>query len=118
MITGAHSIIYSSDAEADRHFFRDILGFPYVDVGDGWLIFSLPPSEVAVHPDDEGGRHELFLMCDDLAAFIEEMDRHRIACEPVQSQEWGLLTYLTLPGGGKLGAYQPRHARPESAPVP
>lgn len=87
MITGAHSIIFSRDAEADRGFFRDVLGFPHVNEGDGWLIFALPPSEVAVHPADEGGRQELFLMCDDIEASIKEMARHGIACEPVQSQD-------------------------------
>ena len=118
MITGAHSIIFSRDAEADRQFFRDVLRFPHVDVGDGWLIFALPPAEMTVHPADESGKHELFLMCDDILALIDEMARHGIACEPVQSQDWGLLTYLPLPGGGNLGVYQPRHARPESAPAP
>jgi hypothetical protein len=118
MITGAHSIIFSRDAEADRQFFRDVLRFPHVDVGDGWLIFALPPAEMAVHPADESRKHELFLMCDDILALIDEMARHGIACEPVQSQDWGLLTYLPLPGGGNLGVYQPRHARPESAPDP
>jgi len=114
MISGAHSIVYSRDAEVDRRFFRDVLAFPPVDVGEGWLIFALPPAELAVHPDDEGGRHELFLMCDGISAFVAEMARHGIACEPVQSLDWGLLTYLTLPGGGKLGVYEPRHARPKS----
>jgi catechol 2,3-dioxygenase-like lactoylglutathione lyase family enzyme len=112
MIVGAHSIIFSKDPEADRRFFRDVLRFPNVDVGDGWLIFALPPSEVAVHPADEGGRHELFLMCDDIEALIEDMARHGVPCEPVQEQDWGRLTYITLPGGGNLGIYQPRHARP------
>jgi hypothetical protein len=116
MITGAHSIIYSTDAEADRRFFRDVLGFPNVDVGEGWLIFALPPAEVAIHPADESSRHELFLMCGDIGAFTSEMGHHGIACEPVQSQDWGLVTYLRLPGGGKLGVYEPRHARPVSAP--
>ena len=118
MITGAHSIIFSRDAEADRRFFRDVLGFPHVDVGDGWLIFAWPPAEVTVHPADQSGKHELFLMCDNVEAFIDEMARRGIACEPVQSQDWGLLTHLSLPGGGNLGVYQPRHARPESAPAP
>ncbi len=114
MIVGAHSIIYSADPEADRGFLRDVLGLPSVDVGEGWLIFGLPPAEVAVHPSDENGVHELFLMCDDVKAFVAEMKRHRIACGPVQSQGWGLLTNVALPGGGKLGVYQPRHARPQA----
>jgi hypothetical protein len=117
MIVGAHSIIYSADAEADRAFLRDVLRLPSVDVGDGWLIFGLPPAEVAMHPGDENDVHELFLMCDDVKAFIAEMKKHGVACGPVQSQGWGLLTQLTLPGGGKLGVYEPRHARPESMSV-
>ncbi|HNS51185.1 MAG TPA: extradiol dioxygenase [Anaerolineae bacterium] len=116
MITGAHAILYSSDAEADRRFLRDVLAFPHVDVGEGWLIFALPPAEVAVHPAEVGGRHELFLICDSVEEFVAEMARHGIACEPVQKQEWGLLTCLTLPGGGNLGVYQPGHARPPSGP--
>jgi hypothetical protein len=112
MIVGAHSIIYSANPEADRGFLRDVLGLPHVDVGEGWLIFGLPPAEVAVHPSDENDVHELFLMCDDVEAFLGQMEKQGIACGPVQNQGWGLLTQLTLPGGGKLGVYQPRHARP------
>lgn len=113
MIIGAHSIIYSAAPDADRAFFRDILKLTTVDVGGGWLIFGLPPSEVAVHPADTNGRHEFYLMCDDVEAFVAEMKKHSIACGPVQNQGWGLLTQLTLPGGGTLGVYQPRHARPK-----
>ena len=113
MIIGAHSIIYSKDAEADRKFLRDVLQFPNVDVGDGWLIFGLPPSEVAVHPSDENDVHELYLMCDDIEAFVETMKKHDVSCDAVMNAGWGLLTHITLPGGGKLGVYQPRHARPE-----
>ena len=112
MITGAHSIIYSMDPEADRNFLRDVLKFPHVDVGHGWLIFGLPPGEVAVHPAEENGRHEFYLMCDDAAAFVHEMKQHGIACSELKDQGWGILTEVTLPGGGKLGVYQPRHARP------
>jgi catechol 2,3-dioxygenase-like lactoylglutathione lyase family enzyme len=112
MIIGAHSIIYSKDPEADRKFFRDVLKLPYVDVHEGWLIFGLPPSEVAVHPSDENDVHEFYLMCDDVEAFIAEMDRQGISCGPVHNQGWGLLTQVLLPGGGELGVYQPRHARP------
>lgn len=114
MIIGAHSIIYSKDSDADRAFLRDILKFPSVDVGRGWLIFGLPPAEVAVHPAETNDVHELFLMCDDVAAFVTEMGTHGIACEPVSDQGYGLVTRITLPGGGKLGVYQARHARPES----
>jgi predicted enzyme related to lactoylglutathione lyase len=105
-------IVYSRDAEADKVFFRDVLQFPHVDVGHGWLIFRLPPSEMAVHPAEESGAHEMYLMCDDLD---EEMTRLRAAgvtCEEPSHQAWGKLTHLTLPGGGKIGLYQPRHARP------
>ena len=113
MITGAHSIIYSNDAEADRAFFRDVLNLTNVDVGQGWLIFGLPPAEVAVHPSDKNDVHEFYLMCDDVEAFSAEMEKKSVACGPVQDMGWGLLSELTLPGGGKLGVYQPRHARPK-----
>jgi catechol 2,3-dioxygenase-like lactoylglutathione lyase family enzyme len=113
MITGAHSIIYSTNAEADRAFLRDVLKLTNVDVGSGWLIFGLPPAEVAVHPSKVNDVHEFYFMVDDLAAFIDEVKKHGIACDPVQDQGYGILTQLTLPGGGKLGVYQPRHARPE-----
>ena len=114
MITGAHAIIFSKDADADRAFFRDVLKLPHVDAGDGWLIFGLPPSEVALHPAEENGAHELYLLCDDVEAFVADMARQGIATGPVTDQGWGLLTRLTLPGGGDLGVYQPRHARPEA----
>jgi len=113
MIIGAHSIIYSRRPEADRAFLRDVLKLPNVDVGEGWLIFGLPPAEVALHPSDSNDVHEFYLMCDDVQGFIAAMGRHDIACGPVQNQGWGLLTELSLPGGGKLGVYQPRHARPK-----
>ena len=116
MISGAHSIIYSTDPDADRSFLKDVLELPSVEVGEGWLIFGLPPAEVAVHPSEKNDVHELYLICDDVAEFIEEMATHGIRCAPIQDQRWGLLTYVTLPGGGKLGVYQPRHARP-SAPT-
>jgi hypothetical protein len=112
MINGAHSIIYSTNPEADRAFLRDVLKLPSVDVGHGWLIFGLPPAEVAVHPSDKNNVHEFYLMCDDVEALISEMKQHNVSCTPVQNLGWGLLTQITLPGGGKLGIYQPRHARP------
>lgn len=118
MIIGAHAILYSSNPEADRAFLKDVIRFPSVDVGGGWLIFGLPPAELAVHPtEDENGEHELFLMCDDAAAFVSEMTRLGVACAPVQNAGWGLLTSVTLPGGGKLGVYQPRHARPKTVRI-
>ncbi len=115
MITGAHSIIYSANPDADRAFLRDVLKLPNVDVGGGWLIFGLPPAEVAVHPSDKNNLHELYLMCDDVVEFVAEMKTHDVKCSAVKDQGWGLLTQLTLPGGGKLGVYQPRHARPKTA---
>ena len=115
MITGAHSIIYSKDPDRDRAFLRDVLELRGVDVGGGWLIFGLPPSEVAVHPSEKNDLHELYLLCDDVEAFVGAMEAHEIACTPVSDQGWGLLTTPTLPGGGKLGVYEPRHARPEPA---
>ena len=117
MITGAHSIIYSTDAEADRKFLRDVLKLTHVDVGHGWLIFGLPPAEVAVHPSEKNDVHEFYLMCDDVKAFITELKKYDIACDPVRDQGYGLFTELRLPGGGKLGVYQPRHARPKAMPA-
>jgi hypothetical protein len=113
MITGGHSIIYSKNAEADRAFLRDVLKMPNVDVGGGWLIFGLPPAEVAVHPSDENDHHQFYLICDNVDTFVAEMRKHTIACTPVQDEGWERLTQITLPGGGKLGIYEPRHVRPE-----
>jgi hypothetical protein len=112
MLIGAHSIIYSIAPEADRAFLGEVLRLPNVDVGEGWLIFGLPPAEVAVHPSNENDVHEFYLMCDDIDAFVEEMTTHNIASTPVQDQGWGRLSQITLPGGGKLGIYEPQHARP------
>jgi hypothetical protein len=114
MINGAHSIIYSANPEADRAFLRDVLGLPHVDVGQGWLIFGLPPAEVAVHPADKNDVHELYLMCRDVEALLETLNLRDIQSTPVEDQGWGLVTRVTLPGGGSLPIYQPRHARPES----
>ncbi len=112
LANGAHAIIYSRDAERDRGFLRDVLQFPSVDVGGGWLIFALPPSEVAVHPAENNDRHELYLMTENVTAFVEEMTSRGIECAAPQSMGWGVLTSVTLPGGGKLGVYEPRHAQP------
>jgi hypothetical protein len=112
MITGAHSIIYSTNADADRDFFQNVLQLTNVDVGDGWLIFGLPPAEVAIHPSEKDDIHEFYLMCDDVKAFVAEMEKKGVVCGAIQDMGWGLLTQLTLPGGGKLGVYQPRHPRP------
>ena len=118
MIVGAHSIIYSKDPAADRAFLRDALGLTSVDVGEGWLIFGLPPSEVAVHPSGENDVHELYLMCDDVTSFVSGMKKRGFDCGPVMNRGWGLLTEVRLPGGGKLGVYQPRHARPKPMAAP
>ena len=112
MIDGAHMVIYSQDAEADRAFLRDVVGLSGIDSDGGWLIFALPPSEIAVHPAERGGGHEIYLTCDDVAAFVRDLSARGIACAPISEQRWGRLTEVTLPGGGKLGVYQPRHARP------
>jgi catechol 2,3-dioxygenase-like lactoylglutathione lyase family enzyme len=109
MISGAHMVIYSSDAEADRAFFRDVLGLPSVDAGQGWLIFALPPAEIAFHPAAESGKHEIYLTCDDVAATIQSLEKQKVVCEPLADLGWGLLTHLMLPGGGRLGLYQPKH---------
>ena len=114
MLIGAHSIIYSTSPDADRAFLRDVLKLTNVDVGGGWLIFGLPPAEVAVHPSNKNDVHEFYLMCNDVEALIREMKKRNIDCGPVQNQGWGMLTQVTLPGGGKLGIYQPRHARPKA----
>jgi hypothetical protein len=112
MIHGAHVIVYSKDSEADRAFFRDVLRYESVDAGHGWLIFALPPTELAVHPSAQNDTHELFFMCDDIRAFIAAMEEKKVACSPVDEQRWGSITRIQLPGGGKLGVYQPKHASP------
>ena len=112
MISGAHMILYSADPDADRAFFRDVLRFPHVDAGHNWLIFALPPSEIAVHPAPLAEHHEIYLMCDDLTTTIATLQNRNIPCSPVTDQPWGTLTQITLPGGGKLGLYEPRHPLP------
>jgi catechol 2,3-dioxygenase-like lactoylglutathione lyase family enzyme len=109
MISGAHVILYSKNAEADRAFFRDVLGFKFVDAGHGWLILALPPGEAAVHPCDEAGAHELYFMCDDLKAEMASLASKGAACSKVQEQRWGSITKMRLPGGGEVGLYQPKH---------
>jgi catechol 2,3-dioxygenase-like lactoylglutathione lyase family enzyme len=113
MIDGAHVVIYSKDAEADRAFFRDILGFASVDAGDGWLIFSLPAAESAFHPAEENDRHELYLMCDDLRAEMAALRAKGVECAEVMEARWGTVTKIWLPGGGKIGLYEPKHPRPK-----
>ena len=112
MITGAHAIVYSEDAEALRAFFRDVLEFPSVDAGGGWLIFGLPPAELAAHPAESGGRHELYLMCDDIAATVAELEGRGVRfSRPVSDEGFGLVTAIELPGGGELALYEPRHPK-------
>ena len=112
VISGAHVILFSEDAEADRAFFRDVLGFRSVDAGDGWLIFALPPAELAVHPSGNSS-HELYLMCQDLEATVAELRRKgaRVS-DDVAERDWGRMVAVTLPGGSSLFLYEPRHASP------
>lgn len=112
MINGAHVVIYSKDPEADRAFFRDVLKFPFVDVGHGWLIFAMPPMEAAFHDSEKNDQQELFLMCDDLEASLVDLRSRRVPVSEVSEQRWGRLASLTLPGGGKIGIYQPQHPSP------
>jgi hypothetical protein len=112
MINGGHVILYSKDAEADKAFIKNVLKFPYVDVNAGWLIFKLPPAEIAVHPSDENDLHEFYLMTDDLDLEIRNLKKAGVSCDDVTQQGWGRLTRIQLPGGGTLGLYQPRHQRP------
>jgi len=109
MITGAHIIVYSKDPESDRAFFRDVLKFFAVDAGHGWLIFALPPAEAAFHPAEKNDLHELYFMCDDLKATMESLKGKKVKCGLVQEERWGSLTTILLPGGGKVGLYQPKH---------
>ena len=109
MITGAHVIVYSKDPESDRAFFRDVLKFPAVDAGHGWLIFALPPAEVAFHPSEKNDLHEFYFMCDDLKSTMESLKGKRVKRDSVKEESWGSLATILLPGGGKLGLYQPKH---------
>lgn len=113
MITGVHAIIYTHDADADRAFLRDVLGLTGVDAGDGWLIFALPPAEVAVHPTAGDGQHELYLMCDEIHATVDELRAKGVEfTRGIGDERWGLLTALRLPGGSELSLYAPRHPSP------
>jgi catechol 2,3-dioxygenase-like lactoylglutathione lyase family enzyme len=109
MISGAHVIVYSKDAEADRAFFRDVLGFESVDAGHGWLIFALPPAEAAFHPSAENGPHQLSFMCDNLETEMASLAGKGVLLSEVQEARWGSITMIRLPGGGEVGLYQPRH---------
>jgi hypothetical protein len=111
-ILGAHVIVYSKKADADRKFLADLFGTKGADAGGGWMIYALPPAEIAVHPSDDGDVHELYVMVDDVTAFVTAMKKKKVECAPIGDQRWGLLTSITLPSGGKLGVYQPKHASP------
>jgi catechol 2,3-dioxygenase-like lactoylglutathione lyase family enzyme len=116
VITGVHAIIFTHDAEADRGFFRDVLGFPSVDAGGGWLIFALPPAELAAHPVDGDAHHELYLMCEDIRATVEELAGKGIeVTREIRDEGFGLMTALRLPSGSELALYEPRHPSPLSS---
>jgi catechol 2,3-dioxygenase-like lactoylglutathione lyase family enzyme len=108
MISGAHVVVYSKNAEADRAFFRDILGLKSVDAGHGWLIFALPPTEAAFHPSEDDV-HELYFMCDDLKIEIASLEKKGVTCSRVEEARWGSITKMRLPSGGSVGLYQPKH---------
>ena len=108
-IIGIHALIYSKKDEATRAFFRDVLGFPSVDAGRGWLIFAAPPAELAVHPAEGDEFHELYLMCDDIDATVADLKRKGVSTGPIQEQRWGRVTQIALPSGDELGLYEPRH---------
>ena len=109
MISGAHVVVYSKNAEADRAFFRDILGFKSVDAGHGWLIFALPPTEAAFHPSEVDGVHELYFMCDELKTEMASLAKKGVTCSKVEEARWGSITKMRLPSGGNVGLYQPKH---------
>jgi predicted enzyme related to lactoylglutathione lyase len=113
VITGAHSIIYGNDPDGVRAFFRDVLELPWVDAGHGWLIFALPPAEVAAHPSDAGGGCQLYLMCDDIHVTMGQLEAKGAEfTRPVAEERWGIVTAIRLPGGAELGLYEPRHPTP------
>jgi predicted enzyme related to lactoylglutathione lyase len=116
MITGVHAVVFTKEADGVRAFFRDVLEFSSVDAGQGWLIFRLPPAELAAHPADEAGHHELYLMCDDAHATVDELKRKGVEfSRPISDEGFGLMTAIKLPGGGDLGLYEPRHPTPNHA---
>ena len=108
-IIGLHALIYSKKDEATRAFFRDVLGFPSVDAGRGWLIFAAPPAELAIHPGEDREYHELYLMCDDIDATIAELKRKGVTTRGIQDEPWGRVTQIRLPSGDELGLYEPKH---------
>jgi hypothetical protein len=117
MIIGAHIMLQSRDDKADQAFLTEVLKLASVEEGDGFLIFGLPPAEVAIHEADKNDIHQLFLMCDDIHAFVADMEQRGISTTPPANRGWGTLTEITLPGGGMLGVYQPHHKRPKAKAV-
>ena len=116
MVSGAHVLLYSEKADEDRDFFRDVMGFSSVDAGGGWLIFKLPPAELAVHPKngETAPGHamiaaQLYLMCEDLPAMIAKLEAKHVRCTPTSTERWGIRTTIMLPSGAELGLYQPTH---------
>jgi catechol 2,3-dioxygenase-like lactoylglutathione lyase family enzyme len=112
LINGAHVVIYTRDPEADRAFFRDVLKFSSVDAGHGWLIFAMPPLEAAFHDSEKNDQHELYFLCDDIATTVKDLKSKQVNVSEVTEQRWGKLATFILPGGGKIGIYQPKHPRP------
>jgi catechol 2,3-dioxygenase-like lactoylglutathione lyase family enzyme len=112
MINGAHVVIYTKNPEADRALFRDVLRFPSVDAGGGWLIFAMPPLEAAFHDAENNDQHQLYLMCDDIAATLKDLKAKNVTVSDMTEQNWGKVAAFTLPGGGKIGIYEPKHASP------
>ena len=109
MIFGAHIVVYSKDAAADRAFLKDTLGLTSIDAGHGWLIFALPPAEAAIHPSEESSRQELYFLCNDLKAEISSLQEKGVDCAEIQEARWGSITRIPLPGGSEIGLYQPKH---------
>ena len=109
MLTGAHVVIYTKDAESDRAFFRDVLGLRSVDAGHGWLIFALPAAEAAFHPFEENNKHEMYFICDDLGALMASLAKKGVRFGEIAEEQWGTRTRMQLPGGGEVGLYQPKH---------
>jgi len=114
VITGTHLIIPADDPDQARAFLRDVLELSFVDAHDGWLIFSMPPAELGIHPSSQDAAadstHEIYLMCDDINATVADLRAKGVEfATPIESQGFGLITRLKVPGAGELGLYEPRH---------
>jgi predicted enzyme related to lactoylglutathione lyase len=112
MINGAHVVIYTKNPDADRAFFRDVLHFSSIDAGHGWLIFAMPALEAAFHDARENDHHELYFMCDNIDATLRDFKTKSVAVSEIKEERWGRLATFTLPGGGRIGVYEPKHASP------